>query len=1032
MFTINNLNMSNLKLKCMKKVIGLFVFLLMLGIQTSFAQTHQVTGTVTDKSDGSPLPGVAVVIKGTQTGTATDINGKYSLSVNSNAVLIFSFVGMQTQDVNVGTKTVVNVSMVAASIGMDEVIVTGYGTTKKGSFTGAAAVVGSDEIVRQTDANPIKALEGTVPGLQLSIGSGQPGAPATIFIRGRNSYNSGTQPLYVIDGVPIESARMGMRDSEGQNMSPLATLNPSDIESMTVLKDATATSIYGARAANGVIVITTKKGKQGKVRVNLSIKAGFETLPSFTDNYKLLNQNEYVELMTEGLVNRYGWSAQDAEETLYDQFDLVPGEGANVNWFDEVTRHGMIQDYNIDISAGGENETSAKYYLSFNYFKNQGIVIGKDLERYSGRFNLEQAPSKIVKYGFNSTFSYTNINMGAGGGYYSDPITLAYGKMNPLIAVYNAQGDWNFENTVYNPVAQRSKYGDKSNGKQYRALISPFVTINFTPDLSFTSRGGLDLYSLKEFGTWSFLQPQGKDMRGMGEQGTTTRTLLSITNTLNWVKNFDQHHVNLMIGQEAQHTRDNSSYLAGSNYPVEYLNQIDLAAVPGSASTTLDNVALASFFFNGQYDYANKYYVSASVRGDGSSRFGENNRWAAFYSVGARYRISAEKFMEGAQDWLSNLTVRASYGTSGNQEVGGSWYASRSLYGFGYNYNGAPGSARSQAGNPDLKWEQTKKFNVGLDLGLFDNRLNIEVDYYLHKTTDMVFNVPISRVTGLTSIPQNVGELQNKGIEFTVNANLIRTDKVNWNLTLVGGANKNEIKKLSTNLPIEGSITIVEPGQDIYTFKMKEWAGVNPETGGPQWWIVNRDQNGNEVSREKTTNYNLATKEYVGQASPKFLGSISSNLNMYGFDLALQFNYSLGGKIYGDNLRYDEQCGNAGFQNTTQWVYKNRWQKPGDITDVPKFSYGNASGANSSSTRFLMKGDYLKIKNITLGYTIPQDIVKKIKLGSVRVYVSSDNLYTFANKDYRGFDPAGIAADGFQWWNYPTPRNVMFGLNIGF
>lgn len=1016
----------------MKRFFGLFVFLCILGMQTSFAQTHEVTGTVTDGFDGSPLPGVSITIKGTNVGTATDVDGKYAIRVNDNAILVFNFIGMEVLELNVGTKSVVNASMNANSIGLEELVVTGYGVTKKGSFTGAASVVGSDKINKKTDANPIKALEGTVAGLQLNVGSGQPGAPTTIFIRGRNSYNSGTQPLYVIDGIPMESATMGMRNSEGQNMSPLATLNPNDIESMTVLKDATATSIYGARAANGVIVITTKKGKSGKIKVNVGIKAGFETLPSYRDSYKLLNQDQYVDLMTEGLMNRYGWKYEEAEETLYDQFDLKPGQGANTDWMKEVTRKGVIQDYNLDLSAGGDSPTSAKYYFSFNYFKNEGIVIGKDLARYSGRFNMEQAPNKIVKYGFNSTFSYTNMNMGSGGGYYSDPVTLAYSKMNPLIAVYNAQGDWNFENTLYNPVAQRSKFGDKSNSKQYRALISPFLTINFTPDLFFTTRGGLDLYSIKEFGTWSFLQPQGKDMRGMGEQGTTTRTLLSITNTLNWVKTYGEHHLNLMVGQEAQHTRENASYLSGSNYPVEYLNQVDLAAVPGSASTSLDNIALASFFFNGQYDFANKYYLSASVRADGSSRFGANNRWATFYSVGGRYRLSAEQFMQGAKNWLSNLTVRASYGTSGNQEVGGSWYASRGLYGFGYNYNGAPGSARSQAGNPDLKWEQTNKFNVGLDLGFFDNRLSIETDYYIHRTTDMVFNVPISRTTGLSSIPKNIGELQNTGFEFTINADLIRKQKVNWSLTIVGGTNKNEIKKLSTDLPIEGAITIVEPGRDIYTFKMKEWAGVDSETGGPTWWIVNTDNNGNEVSREKTTNYNKATKQYVGAASPKFQGSFSSNLNLYNFDFSFQMNYSLGGKVYGDNLRYDEQCGNAGFQNTTLWVYENRWQKPGDITDVPKFSYGNASGANSSSTRFLMDGNYLKLRNITLGYTLPQNFVQKLKISSIRVYVSADNLYTFSAKNYRGFDPAGIAADGFQWWNYPTPRNVMFGINIGF
>ena len=283
-----------------------------------------------------------------------------------------------------------------------------------------------------------------------------------------------------------------------------------------------------------------------------------------------------------------------------------------------------------------------------------------------------------------------------------------------------------------------------------------------------------------------------------------------------------------------------------------------------------------------------------------------------------------------------------------------------------------------------------------------------------------------------TSIARNEGEMVNKGFEFSVGVTPVRTDKVDWTLTFVGSANKNEIKKLSTDLPIESSITIVEPGRDIYTWKMKEWAGVDPDTGSPMWWIVNRDKNGKEISREKTTNYNKATKEYVGKASPKFQGGLTSSLNLYGFDFSFQLNYSLGSKIFGDNLRYDEQTGAAGVQNTTRYVYENRWQKPGDEALVPRFVFGDKSGANSASTRYLMKGDYLKIRNITLGYTLPKDLVQRIHLNNVRIYVSSDNLHTFVAKDFRGFDPSGIAPNGVQWWNYPTPRNVMFGLNIGF
>lgn len=1009
----------------MRKLISLLSLLVLIGIQVGSAQMRTVSGLVTDKNDGMPLPGVSVMVKGTQTGTATDSDGNYVIKARGTDVLVFSFVGMKTQEIVVGDRSKIDVALIGDTRNLEELVVTGYGVTSRKAFTGAATTVGKDQIVQKTDANPVKALEGTVPGLQMNVSSGQPGAPATIFIRGRNSINSGTQPLYVIDGIPMSSGTMGMRSNESQSLSPLSTLSPSDIESMTVLKDATATSIYGARAANGVIVITTKKGKAGKLQANLTAKWGMEKLPVLNKRYKPLNAKQYTELQVEGLRNYF----EDPDMTDADLTDVLYGQvgydgKTKTNWLDAVTRTGLIQEYNLDLQGGGMAETAPRFFASLGYFGNEALVIGKDLERFSGRLNFAQTPLTWLDYGISLNLSYTKTNMGAGGGYFSDPITQAYMQC-PLLPVKDENGEWNF-NTLngYNPVAQRSENGDKSTAKQYRAIVSPYLTIEFMKGLKFNSRMGMDYYDLKEFGFWSFLQPQGADMRGMGEQGTTTLTILSITNTLNYVKTFNEkHNMNLLIGQEAQKTKDNGSYLAASNYPLFNYNQVANAAVPGSASTTKEDVAIASFFFNGQYDYMNKYYLSASARADGSSRFGDDKRWAGFWSVGARYRMTEESFMQSL-DWLTNLTVRASYGTSGNQEVGGSWYASRDLFGFGYNYNGLPGSAHDQKGNPNLKWEQTNKFNVGVDVSFFD-RLTLEVDYYYHKTRDMVFMVPVSRVTGLLTVPKNIGELENQGVEFTVNAKIIENDKFNWDLTLVGSNNKNKVLKLSTDKPIEGSITIIEKGRDIYSFKMREYAGVDPETGKAMWY---KGTTGNET----TMKYNEAGKRYAGTASPKFQGSMTNRMNFKGIDLSFQLNYSLGGKIYGDNLTYDEQIGGSGFDNTTTYVYDRRWQKPGDKTDVPKFVYGNSSSAGNASTRFLMKGDYLKIKNISLGYTLPQHIVKYARLGSVRVFATADNVYTFTSKDYRGFDPAGIAANGVQWWNYPTPRNFVFGVTVGF
>lgn len=1025
----------------MKKLTALLAILGLIGLQVAFAQTRSIKGTITSKEDGMGLPGANVSVKGTSVGTATDFDGNFTLNVAANATtLVISSIGYQTVEMPV--QDVVNVVLVPESKQIDEVVVTGYGVTRKSAFTGSATTVGKKEMEGKFNPDPVKGLEGNVTGLQLTTGSGQPGSPATIFIRGRNSLNSGTQPLYIVDGVPFTSDVQGMRESEGQTISPLSTISPDDIETITVLKDATATSIYGARAANGVIVITTKKGKQGNFSVSFTARTGFEVIPQ-SKNYKLLKADKYTELSVEAALNDFAikgaGSAINYYNTAYglnlpyDKAGMTdflywwtPGEvGADTDWMKEVTRKGIISQYSIDIQSGGAEKTSMKYYLSVDYLNNQAIIKGKDLSRYNVRFNFDQAPSDYVKFGLNSNFSHTETNMGAGGGYYSDPITQAY-MQSPITNVKNADGTWNF-NTVngYNPVAQRSGLGDKSLNKQNRALFSPYVQVNFTPELFFVSREGVDAYFMDEFGYWSFLQPQGKDMRGMGEKGYTSNILLTSTNTLNYLKTFNGvHNVNVLVGQEAQKNTIDEAYLSGSNYAVDYLNQISLTSIPGSASSNRQDLILQSYFSNAQYDYDNKYYLSGSFRMDGSSRFGKDNYWGKFWSVGAKYRLSSESFMESTNSWLNTLMLRTSYGTTGNQTVGGSWYAARNLYDFGYNYNQLPGSAHLRFGNDELKWEYTAKFNVGLDITIFD-RVNITADYYNHKTKDMVFDVPVSLTTGLSSYSKNIGELSNKGYELSVNVNLLKNKDFNWDVTVNGSHNENVIEKLSTDAPISGTYSIVEEGRDIYTFKMKQWAGVDPATGRGMWY---KGETGNET----TFIYNEAGKRYMGTASPKFQGSLSSNFSWKGIELGLQLTTSVGGKIYGNNLRYDEQIGGSFGSNFTEWVYDNRWQKPGDKAEVPQLIAFDGYNENGHSSRFLMNGNYVKIRSVSLAYHVPKELLKKVSVKSLRLFMTADNLYTFAASDYRGFDPSSIGANGVQWWNYPTPRTFTFGLTVGF
>jgi len=1014
----------------MRKEKLFFILMFLFSVNLVFAQNINVKGVIIDAQTKTPIPSATIMIKGTTQGVVSDLDGKYSISVPSNGTLVFRFIGYETQEILVNSRKVINVTMVESEKMLDETIVVGYQTVTKKAFTGSASSIGLKTIEKQTDANPIKALEATVPGLQMSTSSGQPGAPSTIYIRGRSSINSGTQPLYVIDGVPMESGTWGMRSDEGSSQTPLSALNPNDIQSITVLKDATATSIYGSRAANGVIVITTKTARRGeKVKIAFNAKWGISDVPSFTSDYKTVNRDEFLELNYEGYANAYGVDLDAAKEGFWDpsfgsSYGYTEDDNIYTNWFDEVTRNGNVSDYNVSISSAGATPQSARVFVSFNYGKEEAIVIGKDFKKMGMRTNVVQDVNNYFTYGVNSSLSYTKTNMGASGGYFSDPITQAY-MQSPLSPVYNEDGSFNFTTyNGYNPVAQRSELGDKSLAKTYRAILSPYITLKPIEGLSITSKLGIDFMYLDEFGYWSFLQPQGKDMKGMGENNVSRQTIFTWTNTANYIHTFnDYHHLNVMIGQEISRTNERQEYLSSSNYPVDYLNEVSLAATVGSAATYQYDLRLSSFFTNIQYDYDNKYFLSGSFREDGSSRFGENNKWASFWSVGAKYAISSEDFMEPMRDFITNLTVRSSYGTSGNQNVGDGYYASRGLYGYGYNYNSDGGSSQEQIANPDLKWEQVAKFNIGFDLGLV-NRVNIGFDYYNHKTTDMVFSMPLSMTTGMSTISKNIGEMENKGIELSVSADVIRNENMSWKLSAVVSHNKNTVKKLSTEFPIEGTYTIVTPGKDYYTFYMKEYAGVNSETGKAQWYL-------NETGDETTEVYSDAAKRYLGHATPDMQGSVSSSLLYKGFDFSFQCNYSVGGKIYGSNLRYDEQTGSAWDGSTTKYVYKNRWQEVGDVTDVPKFVYGSNT-ANSHSSRYLMDGDYFKIQNITLGYTLPTDWTSKLHLSKVRIYVSGMNLYTFAASNYRGFDPSGISADGVQWWNFPSSRKFMFGLDVNF
>ncbi len=1001
----------------MRKLIGLFALLTFVGLQICFAQMREITGTVVDKKDRTPLPGVSVVVKGNpSTGVATDINGKFTLKVNDEDVLVFSFIGMKPQEVAVKGQTNIHVEMELTSEALDEVVVTGYGIQRKASFTGAASMVGQDVIAKKNDANFIKALEGSMPGVQMNNSTGIPGAWGAVYVRGRGSLNSGTQPLYVVDGIPVNSDYESMSD-DNNYLDPMSSINPADIENVTVLKDAAATAIYGARAANGVIVITTKKGIQGKFNINLDIKQGFVSMGNH--NMDFANADETMNLFADGYVARYGGSWQNAYDYLADNY-FEWDRKSSYDWVDKITRKGYYQDYNINIQ-GGTGATN--YYFSLGYLDTEGLVLGSDMKRYSGRLNVN---SQFKVFSFGASVSYSNSEQNgfsqSTGGSMSSPMVAAISSMNPFYPFYNEDGSYANINS-YNPLALTDKEkGEVQEVTNQTINVSPYLQVDFGKGIYAKTTFGVNIMDQREYSYWSAIyNPQGMDYNGLGQQYNTKNTVLTWNNILGWNYIFDKkHNINLMVGQEMQRKNRFHDYYSGADFPFADAGMRELS----TAGTWFDSeynkseARLASYFTDIHYSYNDKYYISGSFRRDGSSVFGSNKRWGNFWSVGAKWRMSGEEFLKN-NSILTNTTLRASYGTVGNQDIG--WYAARGFYVAGYNYGGTPGMVPTSISNPNLTWEVSKKFDIGFDLS-FINRFHLTFDYYNEKTEDALFQVPLSMTTGIAQTYQNIGAIKNQGIELSVNASILQDTELKWNVYANMTWNKNEVLKLSTPDPIEDNYTIIEEGRPYRQFYMKEYAGVERETGKPLWYL-------HEEGNETTSDYNTASKRYVGSADPKVLGGFGTNLNWKGLDFSTTFNYRLGGKVFDSGASFTGF--GMTFRTPLKDVARNSWTEDNKDAKYPQYIYGDPNKATQRSTRFLYSGNFLRVSNMTLGYTLPSEWTKRIFIQKFRAYVSVDNLYTFTANDFVGYNPETYAS-GFIAWQYPSTRTFIGGIQITF
>ncbi|WP_294595981.1 TonB-dependent receptor [uncultured Bacteroides sp.] len=939
------------------------------------------------------------------------------LSFSSAKTLIISYIGMQTQEVSI--KANMKIAMKPDTEVLDEVVVTGYGVQRKASFTGAAAIVGKDVLAKKTDANFVKALEGAVPGIQMNNSTSMPGIWGSIYVRGRGSLNSGTQPLYVIDGMPVDSDTddNSLTYSTNNVVDPMSSLNPADIESITVLKDAAATAIYGSRAANGVIVVTTKKGSEGKFNINLDIKQGFVTTAN--NNMDFANAQQTMKLFADGYTAAQGGDWQENYDYLADDY-FGWDRKSSYDWMDAISRKGYYQDYNLNMQG---RTGSTGYYVGLGYLNTEGLIIGSDLERFSGRLNLD-TKFQWATLGVNSSYSYSTQNgfSLSTSGSMSSPITAAISSQTPMDPFYDAEGNYANING-YNPLAlMDEKAGELNQNTTQMVNLNPYFQIDFGKGIYAKTTLGVNINELRQYQYWSALyNPQAQDYNGLGQQYNSRSTVITWNNIIGWNYKFaNKHDISLMLGQEMQKKSYFYEYYAKSDFPFAASGMRDLT----TAGTDQGNeyykqeARLASYFADVHYAYADKYYLSGSFRRDGSSVFGADNRWGNFWSVGGKWRISGEDFLN-ENETITNATLRASYGTVGNQDI--SWYAARGFYSSGYNYNQMPGMRPTSIPNPELTWEVSKKFDVGFDLS-FLHRIHLTFDFYNEETSDALFEIPLSMTTGMSKTYQNIGSIRNRGIEFSVNTSIIQKNDLNWNFFANLTWNKNEVIKLSTDDPLEYTFQIIEKGHPYSQFYMKEYVGVDHETGKPLWYL-------NKEGNETTSDYNAAAKRYVGNADPKVLGGFGTNLTWKGIDFNINFNYRLGGKVYDSGAAFTG-FGMA-FRTPLEDVALNSWTETNKNAKYPQYIYGDPNKATATSSRYLYNGNYLRISNVTLGYTLPKRWTEKAFIQKLRVYASADNLYTFTASDFVGYNPE-TSANGVIAWQYPATSTFIGGIQLTF
>ncbi len=1041
----------NMKLRLF---LASFVLLCTAVLHAATANDIQVTGIVV--SEGDPLPGVSVLIKGTHNGTVTDIDGHYSIKAPSDGILVFSFIGLKSQEQKINGRTVINVDLQTDSEVLDEVMVVAYATAKKYSFTGAASTVKGDEIARMQTSNVSRALEGTVPGLQASAASGQPGTDAEIRIRGIGSINASSAPLYVVDGLPFDGS--------------INSINPEDIASITVLKDAASAALYGSRGANGVIIITTKQG-QTDSKTTVSVKASFGGSNRAVRDYDRIGTNQYFELYWEALRNQYALNTDKytpqtaAIQASKDLVGKLMGGGPNpygpnysqpvgtdgklvagavplwnVDWQDAMEQQALRTELGLNVSGGGKTN---QYFFSAGYLNDKGIALESGYQRFNLRSNITSQINKWLRGSVNMSFAHSMQNYPVSSDTKTSNVINAGRLMADFYPIYEMNSDgtykydsegnriydfgsyrpsgsmanWNLPATLPNDKAERMK--DEFSGRTY-------LEATIIEGLKFKTSFNFDLVN---YNALDYTNPKiGPAVNtGGGASREYTRTFSwTWNNIVTYDKTIGKHHFNILAGEEAYSYRYDVLQAARSNMAVPDMPELAVGSLVTAGSGYRIDYSLLGYLLSTQYDYQGRYFFSASYRRDGSSRFAPSTRWGNFWSVGASWRIDREEFMLSTADWLSALTLKASYGAQGNDNLG-TYYASSGLYSI-VSQAGENALVSDRLATPGLKWETNLNFNVGIDFSLFNNRFSGSFDFFQRRSKDLLYSRPLATSLGYTSVDENIGALKNTGFEIDLKGTLIHTRDFAWRL----GVNLTHYKNVVTDLPLKDmpitGVTRLKVGRSVYDFYLREWAGVNPENGDPLWYKDVKDTQNNVIGRTTTNDYAKADYYYVNKSSlPKVYGGFNTAFTYKGFELSAIFAYSIGGYIVDRDVTMLWSNGSSTGRAWSTEMLK-RWTPENRYTDVPALKTVS-NNWNANSTRNLFNNSYLRMKNITLSYNFPQPMIKKISLSSLQLFVKADNLLTISGN--QGLDPEqGIT--GLTYYRYPAMRSISGGVNVSF